>query len=275
MTFDAAESSLENSQPVEIYEITLGSQTFRFTSAEDDVTVGSDTFTATEGLSRSSIVQAGDSKNRNLTLTMRGDNDFAKLYRNSVPGVKAIVNLWRLQRTETPTPLTTRTLFFKGLVQSVRFPQDGYTAEVLLRSIEDALNRNIPRYTYGFPCQHVLYDTRCGVDPTLFNNSGVVSVVNGNTITVPGLNVRADGFFTGGYVIPLTGNADFRLIIGHTGNDLDLLLPFSDNVTNVQVQAFAGCNHLIEGDCATKFDNVAEYGGFGFVPNKNIFSAGL
>jgi hypothetical protein len=41
------------------------------------------------------------------------------------------------------------------------------------------------------------------------------------------------------------------------------------------MQAFAGCDHLIEGDCALVFDQVAEFGGFAFVPSKDIFAQGV
>jgi len=32
---------------------------------------------------------------------------------------------------------------------------------------------------------------------------------------------------------------------------------------------------LIDGDCALVFDNVVEFGGFAFVPKRNIFQSGL
>lgn len=272
-SFATLESSRESSLPLEIYEITLGSDEYRYTSAGGDLTVGGVTYTALP-IARNSIEQGSDSQARNLVLTLPGDNPFAARYRNVVPGQRANVNVWRLQRDEVPE-FNTRILMFKGQVMSVRFPQDGYTAEIAVRSIEQALNRTVPRHTFMSMCNHILYSSACGADPLLYDVIGSVSAVTGNTITLPGANARPDGFYNGGYCRPVSGDDDFRLILSHVGNVLTLLLPFATNVTGVSVQAFAGCDHLVDGDCATLHDRVAEFGGFPFVPNRNIFQSGL
>ena len=85
----------------------------------------------------------------------------------------------------------------------------------------------------------------------------------------------AAGFdFTAGYCKP-TSLTDFRKVLVHSGDVLTLLLPFEFDVLNGDVQVLAGCDHLIEGDCALVFDNVAENGSFSFVPKKDIFATGL
>jgi uncharacterized phage protein (TIGR02218 family) len=207
-------------------------------------------------------------------LTLPGDNPFVALYRNVVPGIRTSVNVWRLQRDEVPT-FNTKILLFKGQVMSVRFPQNGYTAEVVVRSIEQALNRNVPRFTFMGMCNHVLYDSRCGVSSDPYDVIGTVSAASGNTITLPGANAQPDQYYRGGYCRPVSGDQDFRLILSHVGNVLTLLLPFHVNPVGLSVQAFAGCNHLVTGDCATKFNNVLRFGGFAWVPNKNIFQTGI
>jgi len=272
-SFSSLEISRESSRPLEIYEIRVGNDTYRYTSAEDDVTVAGDLYEAT-AVSRNNIEQGSDSQARNLLVTLPGNDPFAARYRNVVPGEKATVNVWRLQRDEVPT-FNTRILLFKGQVMACRFPQDGYTAEVTVRSIEQALNRNVPRFTFAGMCNHILYDDRCQADPNLFDLVGTVSAASGVTITVPGANAKPDQFYRGGYCRPVSGDVDFRLILSHVGNVLTLLLPFSVNPVGVSMQVFAGCDHLITGDCALKFDRVISFGGFHWVPRKNIFESGL
>jgi hypothetical protein len=272
-SFATLEGSRESSLPLEIYEITLGADEYLYTSASSDLTVGAVTYAALP-IARSSIEQGSDSQARNLVLTLPGDNPFAARYRNVVPGQRATVNVWRLQRDEVPA-FNTRILMFKGQVMSVRFPQDGYTAEIAVRSIEQALNRTVPRFTYMSMCNHIVYSPACGADPLLHDVIGTVSAVSGNTITLPGASAKPDGFYNGGYCRPVTGDDDFRMILRHVGDVLTLLLPFATDVNGVQVQAFAGCDHLIDGDCATLHDRVPEFGGFAFVPNKNVFQTGL
>lgn len=272
-SFATLEASRESSRPLEIYEVIQGTEISRWTSAEDDLVVGGETYEATP-ISRNNIEQGSDSQVRNLVLTLPGDNDFAEKYRLVVPGQRASVTVWRLQRDEVPT-FNTKILLFKGQVMSVRFPQDGFTAEVVVRSIENALNRNVPRFTFMGMCNHILYDSRCGVSSDPFDVIGTVSAISGNTITLPGASSQPDQFFRGGFCRPVSGDPDFRLILSHVGNVLTLLLPFHVNPVGLSVQAFAGCDHTVTGDCALKFNNVLRFGGFPFVPNRNIFQTGL
>lgn len=274
-SFDTLQGSVEDSRPVEIYEV-LGvtGAPYRWTSASEKVTVGAIDYQAEPGLSRSRIENGADQDRRTLQVTVSGANPFANLYKNVVPGQKATLTIWALQYDESPM-FNTKQLIYQGQVQSVAFPQDGFTADIAVRSLEVALSRNIPRYTFSALCQHVLYGTGCLVDPATFNIVGNVTAVDGNVITVVGANTKPDGFFTNGYVSNLTGTTDFRMIVDHVGNDLTLLLPFPIDVTGTSVQAFAGCDRVLTGDCALKFDNVDRHGGWAFVPNRNIVTQGL
>lgn len=272
-SFATLESSRQASRPLEIYEFTLGADVYRYTSSDADVTVAGDTYQAL-AISRNEVEQGSDSQARNLVVTMPGNNQLAARYRNVVPGLRAVVNVWRLQRDEVPT-FNTRILMYKGQIMSVRYPQDGYTAEVVVRSIEQALNRNVPRFTFMGMCNHILYDDNCGVLSADYDVIGTVSAASGNTITLPGANAQPDQYYRGGYCRPVSGEQDFRLILSHVGNTLTLLLPFANNPVGAQVQAFAGCNHIITGDCALKFNNPGRFGGFPYVPSKNIFQTGL
>lgn len=270
-TFDALQTSTENSRPIELFEFIIGSTTHRFASSEDDIVIGADTYVA-EAIARSKIEVGADQSNKNVVVTVPVANAVAQQYITVPPGQKATLNIYRYQRDEVPT-FGTQLLMFKGQVQSGRFPSDGQTGELAVRSIETALNRNIPRFTFMSMCNHILYDDQCGVDPASFTHVGAASSVTEETITVAGAG--ASGIdFVGGFLRPASAT-DFRMIIAQSGDVLTYLLPFASDPTGTNMQVLAGCDHLIEGDCALVFDNVAEFGGFAFVPNKNIFESGL
>ncbi len=269
--FDTLASSVEDSKPIELYEFTLGSSAFRYTSAEDELTVGGDVYTPL-AIARGRIEQGSDQNNRNLTVTMPSNNVFAALYITVPPGEKAGLNVFRYQRDEVPA-FDTQVLMFKGNVQSVAFPNDGHSAAFAIRSIESAMNRLLPRFTFAAMCQHILYDAACGAIATNFDFLGTAASISGNTITVTGAG--ASGFdFVSGYLRP-TGTNDFRMITAQSGDVLTMLLPFQVDPTSLGMQVFAGCDHLIAGDCALVFDQVANFGGFAFVPNKDIFAVGF
>lgn len=271
-SYDAYETSTESSRPLEVYEFAIGGTTYRYTSAEDEITLSGNTYLP-KAIGRGSISQDSEDRNRSLSITLPGNDVFAAQYKEIAPGSKATVSIIRLQRDESPT-FNTQVLIFKGEVKSVNYPDNGYTAEVNCQGIESALNRTVPRFTFSGQCNHVLYDGGCGVDPSVYDLIGTVSAVSGNVITLPGANAQADGYWTAGYASPV-GVDDFRLILAHSGNDLTLLLPFASDVDGQQVQIFAGCDHVLTGDCANKFDNVLEFGGFAFVPTQNPFQDGV
>jgi uncharacterized phage protein (TIGR02218 family) len=271
-SYDAYETSTESSRPIEIYTFAVGSSTFRYTSAEDELTVNGDTYSP-KPISRSNISRSSEDRNRTLDITLPGNDAFASQYKEIVPSSKATVTITRLQRDETPT-FDTQVLIYKGEVKSVTFPDDGRTSQLHCQGIESALNQNIPRFKFSGQCNHVLYDSGCGVDPASFDFIGEATAVSGRVLTVNNANSQADGYWTAGYATPV-GSNDFRLILGHTGNDLTLLLPFGSDVTGTNIQVFAGCDHVLTGDCAPKFDNALEFGGFAFVPLRNPFQGGV
>jgi uncharacterized phage protein (TIGR02218 family) len=270
-SFDTLESSVESSRPIELYAIALGSENYYYTSAEDTITVGGQDYLP-EAIARNQVEQGADASDRTVSLTLPSSNAFAAQYIENVPGVKATVTVYRYQRDESPS-YATQVLLFKGTVQSVRFSQDGTSAEVAVRSIETALNRNLPKFSFMGMCNHFLYDANCGVSPSSYSFTGAVTDETEANITVTGAN--ASGLdFTGGYARPVGVN-DFRLVLFQSGDTLTLILPFSDPVLGGNIQLFAGCDHIIDGDCALVFNNVANFGGFPFVPNRNVFQIGL
>lgn len=270
-TFDLLESGLESSEPIELFEFTLGTNVFRYTSSEDEITIGPNTFTPL-AIARKNIIQGADANTRVVNITMPSNSALAMLYVSTVPGDRAFVSIFRYQRQEVPA-FNTQVLLFQGLVQSVRFVNDAQSAEFAVRSLENALNQQIPRFTYMGMCNHFLYDVRCGINPALHNHIGTVTLVSGNDITVAGL--AASGLdVVSGYCQP-TGELDFRTVYAQSGDTITTLLPFASDPTGASLQVFAGCDHLVLGDCALTYDNVAKFGGFPFVPKRNIFETGI
>jgi uncharacterized phage protein (TIGR02218 family) len=165
---------------------------------------------------------------------------------------------------------------FKGTVRAVSFTDNGYLAKLSVLPL-NALQRNVPRRTYQYKCNHVLYDSRCQVVEGDFRFVNTVSAVSadGRTLTVPGLDAaKGVGFSSGGFVtIPTLG--EFRLILTHQATDqIVIIMPFAVSPVGTSVEVLAGCNHDLD-ICKSKFDNVINYGGTPFVPLKNPFTAGV
>jgi len=272
MAFDTFEEGLETSRPAELYTITVGSQVYRYTSAEDSITDGASTFTALEGLERSSLSAGGPTDNIGaISIKVPGTNAVAAQYVEGVPGQLSTVEIDRYQRGDGSTAR-----IFEGKIRAVTFTDGGNTAEIEVLPSFEAISREIPRFKFSSLCNNVLYDARCQVDDTSASfrlSAAACTAVSGRTITVTGADANGDGHYTGGFVENAAGD-DRRLILDQTGTVLTLLLPFTDSPLGTNVTVLAGCDHTID-TCQSKFDNVVNFGGFPFVPTKNIFSSGL
>ncbi len=279
MTYEAFETSLESSQPVELYLFTLGLETFRFTSAEDDIDIGvSSPFVGTYAsipISRSQVKQSSDgNRTDSIEIEMPALTDPALRYITSVPGKTMDVQLLRFHRSDAPDPEIIQA--FSGVLQTVAFVNDGRLAIIQVQSLSKAKNRTIPRQTYQAPCNHMLYDSRCKISDTdpdfeKFLSVGAVDA-SGTLITATGAVAFGGDFFVSGFI---EFENDFRTIRGQTGDVLEIFTPFVTSPLGQVIRCLAGCKLSLVDDCETKFDNVINYGGFAFVPTKNPFRSGI
>lgn len=273
MSFSTYENSVESGSPVELYEISIGTDIYRLSSTEDDYTFGSDVYTGS-AINRTNIGVGQDQRTQLINFELPSSHPFVQRYVLIAPGQRATISVFRFHRLDTPG--LERVLTFKGIVRSVAFTRQGNAAQVACMPLTGGLSRQVPRFTYQAPCNHVLFDDRCKVALDLTTSySGTVTAVSGSDVTVNGLSAKGSGWAVGGYITNTT-NDDYRLILAQSGDTITLLLPFPADLA-VLGQTFvvtAGCDHSIA-TCKSKFDNVANYGGFAFVPTKNPFETGL
>ena len=267
-SFDTLESSSEQSRPVELFKLVLGSLEFFYTSSDQDWTIDSDTYTR-ESITRGTLGQGAEDRNRVVDITVPESNVFVKFFFGIPPGDVGSVSIFRLQRDASP--LTT-ILQYKGTVSGVKFPGGG-VAQIQTRSVEGTVNKTIPRYNFGGPCQHVLYSDQCGVDPDVQKVTGTVNSVAGNNLDVPITTLFAAQRFAGGFC-QLESGGDFRLITASNSGTITLRKPFKTDITGQSLTLWPGCDHTYEGGCKI-YSNQRRFGGFPWVPNKNIFTNGL
>lgn len=273
MTYASQETSQQGGKPVELYRFVLGGVSYEYTSGIDAISRGSLTYLPIP-ISRSDDPQGPEERDNYLEVELPGDNPFAATFYSIVPGLVAQLTISRFHRDDPSLELIT---VFKGFVSSVAFEDDFQVAKVAALPITAATSRPIPRFTFSALCNHVLYDPRCKVldtDPN-YRVTGEVSAVDltAYTIDVVGADLKPDGWWTGGFVEAQAG-LDKRMVLAHTGTTLTLLLPFAVNPLGSDVTLFAGCDHTIS-TCKSKFNNVVNYGGFAFIPTRNIFVTGL
>lgn len=135
-----------------------------------------------------------------------------------------------------------------------------------------ALNADFPNVYYQGPCNHALFDARCGVDYNDWSFATEVAALDGLTVTVDGIGTL-NGQLVGGDAVLASGER--RMIIAQAGNVITVNYPFAQIAIDDVITIAAGCDLAWAGDCATRFNNQLKFGGFPFIPPKNIFSTGI
>lgn len=127
------------------------------------------------------------------------------------------------------------------------------------------LNTKMPRNLWQPSCLHTLYDADCGVA-----RNGNTTTANAGSTAMQihcGLSQEA-GWFDQGYVTITSGAlaGQKRTVKSYTPGTLHLLLPLpAAPVAGDALSAYPGCDKT-QGTCTTKFNNVANFRGFPFIP---------
>jgi uncharacterized phage protein (TIGR02218 family) len=262
MTYAISEASAQDGQPVELYRFALQAQRWMFASGQSPVTYQSETWPPAP-ITRSGLEQAHEINRNGLEIRVPRDNPVAALFIASPPEGVVSVTLYRMHTGDPDNDFIT---LWKGRVLAARF--SGSEATLRCEPVATSLKRVGLRARYQLLCRHVLYSAGCGALKDSFRVDGTVAAVSGAAAQVAAAGTRPDGYFVAG-VLQTDGGA--RMIVGHAGANLDLIAPLPGLAVGQAVQLYAGCDHGTA-QCAGRFGNLANFGGFPFIPLKNPFS---
>lgn len=265
MTYDTVERSVQGGRPVELYTFARDTATWRYTSADRDVTVSSQTYLS-RPISRSDIESTSEKARLGIRVRAPRTLEVADLYRVSPP--TQAVTLVLQQYHEGDGQVAT---IWTGRILAVDF--SGPAAEISLEPVYTSIRRIGLRRLYQRQCPHVLYGSSCKVARESFRSDGTVTAISGTSITVPAVSALAAGWFAGGYVefIAEGGVAERRFILDSSGATIALASSAYGLSVGAEVKLYPGCDHSIA-TCASKFSNAANFGGFPFFPQKNPFN---
>lgn len=267
MTFSAYETSVQNASPVELYRFSIGNQNFHFTSSDLDYVINSVSYLS-RSIERTIVDETIDREKAGVSLTVPRDFEIAELYRVYPPTNPVVVTIMKVHEND---PDQETQLIWKGQVAGVKWLD--VKAKMSLESMSATVKRNGLRRAYQKGCPHVLYGNKCGVSKDAFRVSTTLTNVTNNVITSSAFSGQADGYYSGGWVEFLNAFSVYerRLIIDHVGNDITVDFPSEYLAIGASVAVFAGCARNLD-DCQNKFNNLLNYGGQPFIPNRNPFT---
>lgn len=264
MTYTGSETSARGGKPVELYRFVRGARTWLYTTADVPVTYLGDTYSP-QMMHRGDLPQNEERDNATLDIFLDPRLDVVAEFISGVTPRPTAVTLIRRHR---PDAAGQHAVIFVGTVGVVTFSET--EVHFTCVPVQKSMARKVPRWLYQPQCNHMLYDTFCGVDPAGFTFAGAITAVVGRVLTIPAAAGHPDGYFNGGWV---KDGESFGFIQTHVGTAITLLAYPGNGAMLVgdAVTITAGCDRLV-GTCLGKFGNLPNFMGFPFMPGTNPFN---
>lgn len=271
MTYNASEISTHGGRPVELYRYKGTYQSFYYTSGPVAVS-----YQADDEAAPNNYVPMTTRRSAVTTTTQADDNSEVTV---DLPVSAELVGIYGFQLSPPSLELTIFRghnpgefiRYWNGEVENIVVNKGMAQIRVPSR-LAAALSADFPNVYYQGPCNHTLFDERCGVDQSLWDQNTTMTVVNGKTITVASVGTLTGQLLGGDALLP---SGERRMIVAQVGNVLTLNYPFAEANVGEAIILLAGCDLAWMGDCKNRFNNTEKFGGFPFIPPRNIFAAGL
>lgn len=267
MAFEDYEVSVEGSRPVELYLFEYQGLVYRYTSDSEDIEISGHTYTQIPGLSRGPIEDTGSVNKSSLQIVAPEDFPIALMFEVYPPSGVVTLEIRRTQRSD-PTDMKT---FWLGRVLNATWSVGN--SQLACESLFTRLKQPGLRRIYSKNCPHLLYGEECRADPDLFVDNIVLDGISSDGFTLESIQFgsQPDDYYSGGKMRWDAGDEIVsRGITTHSGNFVTLTHPIIGLVAGETIETFPGCDRT-KPTCVSKFNNVVNYGGFPYIPQKNPF----
>lgn len=266
MSFDAQERAIDTAQPIELYEFTYGVNKFLYTTQATNYVVGNTVYEAIP-ISRQSMKISTDSRRDQLILTAPRDFQIAQFFKISSPGEPINLTIKKKHRNDTEAIVE-----WLGRVMAAEWGGSG--VKLTCESVYSVIQKRGLTRVYSYACPFTLYGKECKVDAGAYKRTATLTAVNATVLTSVDFGTQVDGYWTGGYISWESPDKILftRFVTGHSGNQISLSQQLQGLAVGDRVDIYPGCNHTLE-TCRYKFNNLLNYGGFPWIPNKNPFTS--
>lgn len=264
MTYKTVEESIQDGEPVELYEFAQGITRWSYSSG-----VGEFEFTGLiyrgTSIVRDRIKQSGDVFKDGIKITLPRDNQLAARLLTYESENVTTLTIRRVHQMDSDLGAVT---LWKGRV--VGSKANGNTIELTCESVYTSMKRQGLRATFELNCRHRHYGPGCNVNREAYKVSTVVNTVSSPTkLIISDVAGNPNGHFTGGVVEFANGAS--RFIVSHFGDTIELSYSIGFAAGGMAVNVYPGCDRTTA-TCRDKFDNLINHGGFPFIPIRNPFN---
>jgi uncharacterized phage protein (TIGR02218 family) len=269
MTFAAYEMSEASGEPILLYDFSVGTTHWRYTSADRVIAYNGAQWTPLP-ISRTAPVQSSDIRRQQMTVTMPRDAAIAGIFAEHAPSADVLLIITSLHYTDPDG---------QGLVdwvgRVVNPSWKGSECEIVCEPAYAGVRTQGLRRRWGLHCPHVIYGPACGLSKAAYKVAATINSVSGLTVTSGDFTLAAGLSFMGGFIEwdSGLGYLERRSINAQTDTTLTLDYGSSQLVPGLAVAAYPGCDRT-QHNCQL-YNNNLNFGGQPYIPTKNPMDGSL
>ena len=243
---------------MELYDITFAGQTFRFTSYGEDITVNGLYYQAIP-ISRNEIDVSLEANG--LVFTAPISVDPFRLFVSN-PTIK----LARIVITKYPELYK----IFEGNIIKSEYDYDKREVKITLGSKFYLTEAEVPKRTYSRTCSFDFCGEGCGLDKSNYS-----FILPEGSFTYSGFEIKSNliptiSFFCdGGYIE--TDKQEYQFIVKKDNDIIYLIRPLVYEPK--QITVIGSCDKTLA--MCKQYGNEQNFGGFPYIPQKNLYSEGF
>lgn len=260
MSIKDIEVSEQLAQPVELFDIHISGINLHLTSYNQDYKFEGVTYQAMQ-IKRNDLKVDTNSFDDRVKVSMPVRANIAKRILNS-----DLESTTSLTITRTFVGIDEKYIMWSGVI--VQKEIDTQYLHLVCLPTAYILEKIGNRAQYTRVCRHVLYSKNCAADRNLFSSKNEITEVTGALLKMKN---PVDVSYMGGIILLDSGVTRLILEVNDKMNTITLVNPFLGTVKGETVVLYKGCDKSIK-CCKERFQNYENYGGFPFIPVRNIFS---
>lgn len=222
-------------------------------------------------ISRTEIETKSNVQRESLEVSMSLDTDIAIQFLRYSPDHLVHLTLYDYEESGATK------VKWKGRLAATKIGSSAVT--LVFESVYVSIRSTMMTQKYQRGCRHMLYSDNCTMKRENWQIAVKIMSVNGYDLVMDNNPSATDGYFTGG-VLELKGG--MRGIMSQEGVNLkinDVYPQLAKAVEDsggmgVDVILYPGCDRTTT-TCKAKFNNLANFGGFPFIPTKNPFDGSI
>ncbi|AFE86373.1 tail assembly protein [Vibrio phage vB_ValS_R12Z] len=267
MSYTDKEDSLYDGRPVTVYHFNYGNEDYWYTSSDEDILSPGGTATSIH-IKHGTMKETTEDKRSTVKIEIDANVPLSKALRINPADSVCRVNILRGHRNDTDRQWV---YYWRGTVSVVGREEASQLSLECTHMLATLASGGL-RSRFSYTCPHALYGPSCRATRSADKlRTATVTAISGAKVSLSGWSTTT--WWNGGQMT-FVNNKYRRYIMSSDATGILLDAVPIGLAVGMEVSLVAGCDRT-KATCQSKFNNLANYGGYLAVPTKNPFQDGI